>query len=92
MSGEIVKPKLDIVFKILFTTDLDMLKTFIADMLSIPVKKIKKLVVLNSELLPDFVDGKHPQLDLKMLVDKKIVNVEIQLSNKGDYRERAAYR
>lgn len=91
MSREIVKAKLDVVFKKLFTSDNDVLKAFIGDILDIPTEEIKKIEVLNPNILPAAIDGKQSQLDLNMLVDDKTVNVEIQLQNKGDYRDRAVY-
>ncbi|MBD5104457.1 MAG: Rpn family recombination-promoting nuclease/putative transposase, partial [Ruminococcaceae bacterium] len=91
MSREIVKAKLDVVFKKLFTSDNDVLKSFIGDILDIPTGEIKKIEVLNPNILPAAIDGKQSQLDLNMLVDDKTVNVEIQLRNKGDYKDRAVY-
>lgn len=91
MSKEIIKAKLDVVFKKLFTSDNEVLKAFIGDILDIPIGEIKKIEVLNPNILPAAVDGKQSQLDLNMLVDDKIINVEIQLQNKGDYKDRAVY-
>lgn len=91
MSQEIVKAKLDVVFKKLFTSDNQVLKAFIGDILDIPTEEIKKIEVLNPNILPVAIDGKQSQLDLNMLVDDKTVNVEIQLQNKGDYKDRAVY-
>lgn len=91
MSKEIVKAKLDVVFKKLFTSDNEVLKAFIGDILDIPTGEIKKIEVLNPNILPAAIDGKQSQLDLNMLVDNKTVNVEIQLQNKGDYKDRAVY-
>ena len=61
---EIVKPELDVVFKSLFTKDIEMLKTFVGDMLDIPVEEIQNIQVLNPNILPDQVDGKQSRLDL----------------------------
>lgn len=91
MGREIIKAKLDVVFKKLFTSDDEVLKAFVGDILDIPIGRIEKIEVLNPNLLPAYIDGKQSQLDLNMLVDNKIVNVEIQLQNKGDYKDRAAF-
>lgn len=88
---EIVKPKLDIVFKSLFTKDMEMLKAFVGDLLEIERGKIQSVTVINPNILSEDADGKQSQLDLSMLVDDKIVNVEIQLSNKGNFIERSLY-
>lgn len=42
MGREIVKAKLDVVFKRLFTSDNEVLKAFIGDILDIPTGEIKK--------------------------------------------------
>lgn len=88
---DIIKAKLDIVFKKLFTSDDEVLKSFLADILDIPKNSIKQIKVENPNILPSMIDGKQSQLDLKMSVDDKIVNVEIQLTNKGNFRERSLY-
>ena len=64
VNMEIVKPELDVVFKSLFTKDIEMLKTFVGDMLDIPVEEIQNIQVLNPNILPDQVDGKQSRLDL----------------------------
>lgn len=90
-ENEIIKPRLDVVFKRLFMRDTDLLKCFVADMLEIRKSNIKELNVLNPNILPPMIDGKQSQLDLKMSVDDKIVNVEIQLCNKGSFPDRSLY-
>ena len=88
---EIVKPKLDIVFKTLFTRNTDLLKCFVAEVLEIPEGDISDLIIEDPNIMPTVVDGKQSTLDLKLKFDDKIVNVEIQLSNKGDFPERSLY-
>ncbi len=88
---DIIKAKLDIVFKKLFTSDDEVLKAFVSDMLEIPIGDIRQITVDNPNITPSLIDGKQAQLDLKMHVDGKIVNVEVQLCNKGNYRERSLY-
>lgn len=51
MSQEIVKAKLDVVFKKLFTSDNQVLKAFIGDILDIPTGEIKKIEVLNPNII-----------------------------------------
>lgn len=88
---EIIKPKLDVVFKTLFTKNIDLLKCFVADILEIPESSITNLDIEDPRVLPNEVAGKQSQLDLVLSFDDKIVNVEIQLSNKGDFPERSLY-
>lgn len=87
----VVKAKLDIIFKKLFTSDDEVLKAFVSDILDIPKETITEIKVENPEILPSMIDGKQAQLDLKMSVDDKIVNVEIQLCDKGNFRDRSLY-
>lgn len=88
---DIIKAKLDVVFKKLFTSDDEVLKGFVSDMLDIPKADIGQITVDNPNIIPFYIDGKQSQLDLKMHIDDKIVNVEVQICNKGNYRERALY-
>ncbi|MDE7230441.1 MAG: Rpn family recombination-promoting nuclease/putative transposase, partial [Oscillospiraceae bacterium] len=88
---DIVKAKLDIIFKKLFTSDNEILKAFVADLIDIPIEDITQITVDNPNIVPSVYDGKQSQLDLKMNVDDKIVNVEIQLCDKGNFRERSLY-
>ena len=88
---EIVRPKLDIVFKILFQKDMNILKAFVGDLLGIERGKIESIEVLNPEISPDDIDGKQSILDLKLCVDGNIVNVEIQLNNTGYFKERVVF-
>lgn len=88
---DVIKAKLDIVFKKLFTSDDDILRAFVGDMLDIPRGIIKQIKVENPNIMPYLIDGKQSQLDLKMSVDDNIVNVEVQICNKGDFKERALY-
>lgn len=88
---DIIKAKLDIVFKKLFTSDDEVLKAFVADILGIPKDDIKQITVENPNILPSMIDGKQSQLDLKMRVNDQIVNLEIQLCNKGNFPDRTVY-
>ena len=87
----VVKAKLDIVFKKLFTSDDEVLMAFVSDILDMPRGSIKQIKVENPNILPSLIDGKQAQLDLKMSVDDKIVNVEILLCDKGNFEERSLY-
>ncbi len=88
---DVISAKLDIIFKKLFLSDLDVLTDFIGALLDIPKGGIQNLEVLNPELLPAYYEGKQGQLDIKMMVDEKIVNVELQMQNKGDYKDRTLF-
>lgn len=88
---EVISAKLDIIFKKLFLSDNEVLADFIESLLDIPKGGIQKLELDNSELLPASADGKQGKLDIKMKVDDKIVNVEMQMQNRGDFKDRTLY-
>ncbi len=91
MARNVVSAKLDIIFKKIFTENKDLLTDFTAHMLDIPIESIKKIQVVNTELIPESADSKFSRLDLNMNVDDKLVNVEIQIYNDPDYRDRALF-
>ena len=93
MAREIVKAKLDVVFQKIFTdkNNETLLKSFVSDILDIPYDDITEMVIENSEITPDEIDSKFTRFDLKLTVDDKLVNVEIQVNNYGDFRERSLY-
>lgn len=91
MNKDVISAKLDIIFKKLFLSDNEVLTDFIEAMLDMPKGKIQKLELNNSELLPTVADGKLGKLDFKIEVDDKIVNIEMQMQNKGDFKDRTLY-
>ena len=91
MARNVVSAKLDIIFKKFFTDNKDMLHSFVASMLEIPQESIKEIQINNSELPPDDFDGKFSRLDLSLTVDERLVNVEIQVKNEPDYRDRTLF-
>ncbi|MGN0162340.1 MAG: Rpn family recombination-promoting nuclease/putative transposase [Candidatus Ornithomonoglobus sp.] len=93
MAGEIVKAKLDVVFKMMFTdkNNEKLLRSFIADVLEIPYESITKMVIENSEITPEELDRKFTRFDLKLTTDAGLINVEVQVTNRGDFPERGLY-
>ena len=91
MPRNIVKAKLDVIFKKLFTENEDLLHDFISEMLDIPSDKIKDIVITNPELPPETITGKFSRLDLKLQTDEQLINVEIQVRNDSDYRDRTLF-
>ena len=91
MPRNILKAKLDVIFKKLFTDHNDLLKDFISEILDIPLDKIQDIVVTNPELLPEKASGKFGRLDLSLRTDEQLINVEIQIYNDRDYRDRTLF-
>ncbi len=91
MTRDVVSAKLDIIFKKIFTENEDMLYSFVASMLDIPQSSITEIKITNPEMPPVTVSGKFGRLDLNMRVDDRLVNVEIQVKNDADYRDKALF-
>lgn len=91
MGRNVISAKLDIIFKKLFTENPDMLHSFVASMLEIPSESITEIKIENPELPPETLTGKFSRLDLCLKVDDRLVNVEIQVKNDEDYRDRTLF-
>lgn len=91
MARNVISAKLDIIFKKLFTENRDMLHSFVASMLDIPPENISEIKITNPELPPETLTGKFSRLDLSLKVDNRLVNVEIQVKNDTDYRDRTLF-
>ena len=91
MGRDVVSAKLDIIFKKFFTENVDMLYSFVASMLDIPQESISEIKITNPELPPESLEGKFSRLDLNLKVDNRLVNVEIQVKNEPDYRDRTLF-
>jgi len=91
---EIVKPKIDVVFKKLFgdPENIHILKGFVSAVLNIPKEEITELVVENVELLPEYADEKFGRVDLKItLYDGRKLNIELQACWYQDYKDRTLF-
>ena len=88
-----VKPKLDIVFKLVFATkeNEDILRGFLADMLLIKRGEIGTIIVEDPEEQPEEERGKLCRLDLKVTIDGKIVNIELQVKPEEYFGERSLF-
>jgi len=74
-----------------FTKRPDLLKNLVAQLLKIQVESIENLVVVNSEMPPEELGKKFCRLDINMTVDGRLVDLEIQVEDEGDYPERTLY-
>lgn len=91
MGRNVISAKLDIIFKKIFTENDDMLHEFVAAMLGIPSESIEYIQITNPEMPPDIYSGKFARLDLNMKVDNRLVNVEIQVKNDLNFRDRTLF-
>jgi predicted transposase/invertase (TIGR01784 family) len=85
------KFKSDILFKILFVRNKDLLRSLVASALGVRKEDIRKLTIANEAVLPELVTDKFCRLDLNMDVDGVKVDLEIQVADEGNFRERAAF-
>lgn len=91
MSRDVVSAKLDIIFKKLFSENKDLLQDFLAKTLEIPYDSIDNITIINPELPPETLSGKFSRLDLTMEFGGKLVNIEIQVKNDQDFRDRTLF-
>ena len=91
-TGEtILSPKLDIVFKMLFSKEKnkDILKAFLSDMLDIPENELHNVIVKNTEINPESINEKYYRLDLNVDIGTQLVNVEMQVRAEDFFAERS---
>lgn len=90
---DILSPKIDIVFKRLFTSadSEDILTDFLASVLDIDNDDISNISIMNTEFLPETIEHKYSRLDIAMEVDGRLINVEMQVRNLADFRERVLF-
>ena len=81
----------DVLFKMMFVQYPDLLKRLVAGLLGVRLEDIKELAVKNPDIQPDKLGEKFCQLDINMLVDGKLVDLEIQVEDEHDYPERSVY-
>ena len=86
-----LSPKLDIIFKKIFSENKDLLKSLLSAMLDTPVEQMGEILVLNGELMPNDIEGKVARLDLSAEFNKVKVNIEIQIKPQNDYVDRSLY-
>ena len=90
---KIVQLKLDIIFKRVFGNEKNekIISAFLSDLLEIPRESIKSVYINNVELAPEYIERKFSRLDLKLNVDGRIVNIEMQVNREMDFKERSLF-
>jgi predicted transposase/invertase (TIGR01784 family) len=81
----------DVLFRILFTSNTDLLKKLVADLLVIPFENISEFVITNPDVPPEVMGEKYCRLDINMIVNGQRTNLEVQVRNEGNYSERSLY-
>ena len=80
--------KSDILFKMTFVKYRDLLKCLVAAVLKIPVGDIQEFIILNSEIVPETIEKKFCRLDIHIKAGNQYIDVEMQISNEGNFAER----
>jgi len=83
--------KNDMLFKMFFVKYPHLLKRLIAKILGIPLESIEEFIITNPEMPPEVIGDKFCRLDINMIVNGQRADLEIQISNEGDYTERSLY-
>lgn len=83
--------KNDILFKMLFVKNPDLLKALVAVILNIPPESITSFEILNPEMTPEHIKSKFCRLDINMRVNNQQVNLEIQVNWEEHYPERTLF-
>ena len=88
---QILSPKLDVVFKMLFGSEKNkhILKAFLSDMLEIPESDLHNITVKNPEIDPESINEKYYRLDLNIDIGKDLINVELQIRYEEFFAERS---
>ncbi|MCL1882430.1 MAG: Rpn family recombination-promoting nuclease/putative transposase [Defluviitaleaceae bacterium] len=81
----------DVLFKMLFVRNPDLLKRLVAVLLGIPLASIEDFQTVNTEMPPEEIGTKFCRLDINMIVDVRQVNLEVQVEDEGNYPERCMF-
>jgi predicted transposase/invertase (TIGR01784 family) len=83
--------KTDTLFKMLFVKYPELLKKLVAALLSISYESIEQFDITNPNITPEELGKKFCRLDINMTVNGQIVDLEIQVSDEGNYPERSLF-
>jgi len=83
--------KSDVLFKMLFVRNPDLLKRLVAVLLGIPLASIQAFETINTEMPPEEIGTRFCRLDINMKVDGRQVNIEVQVEDEGNYPERCMF-
>jgi len=83
--------KTDILFKMMFVKNPDLLKHLVCELLGIKIESIGKFVISNPDMPPENLGDKFCKLDILMDINGQRVNLEIQVRNKGNFPERVLF-
>jgi len=83
--------KTDTLFKMLFTKHQHLLERLVAELLGIKYESIEQFNITNPEIQPENFGDKFCRLDINMTVNGQRVDLEIQVRDEKNYRERSLF-
>jgi len=81
----------DTLFKLLFTKYQHLLKDFVAALLGIDCKSIEEFIIVNPDISPEELGKKFCRLDINMVVNGQKIDLEVQVTDEGNYPERSLF-
>jgi len=81
----------DTLFKMLFVKYPDLLKRLVSELLGMAYESIEEFIITNPEMTPEELGKKFCRLDINMRVNGQICDLEVQISDEGNYKERSLY-
>ena len=67
------------------------MREFLNDVLNISIESVNDIEILNPELPPKSIDGKFSRLDVNVRTLGENVNIEMQVENEPDFKERVLF-
>ena len=83
--------KSDTLFKLLFSKYQKLLKRLVSALLGIKYKDITQFIVVNPEISPEELGKKFCRLDINMEVNHQKLDLELQITDEGNYPERSLF-
>jgi predicted transposase/invertase (TIGR01784 family) len=82
----------DVLFKTVLGKEEEVLKRLVAAVLEVSVNELEEFQVINPELPPEeHIEDKLLRLDINMLMRGRRVNLEVQVVDEKNYRERSLF-
>ena len=92
MEDGLLSPRSDLIFKLIFSRNMDILTAFLQAVLDLPEDEYEQLTIMDPHLKQDFNDDKSGILDVKIHTKSgKVIDVEVQVSNVPQMRERIIF-
>ncbi|MCL2054165.1 MAG: Rpn family recombination-promoting nuclease/putative transposase, partial [Oscillospiraceae bacterium] len=81
----------DLLFKMVFTKHIRLLKSLVATLLNLAPDSIEQFEIRNAEIPPETLGDKFCRLDINMVVNGQRVDLEVQVNDDDDFPERSLY-